>query len=101
MLEILGVSLMGAGTLFFVAGSVGLLRFPDVFCRLHALTKADSLGLALICVGAALGAASVGEVLRIVLVWAFVALASATGSHMIARHARRSGGDAQGPGVRA
>jgi multicomponent Na+:H+ antiporter subunit G len=92
MLDTLGVTLMGAGALFFVAGSVGLLRFPDVFCRLHALTKADGLGLALICAGAALGAESLGEVLRIVLVWAFAALASATGSHMIARHARHADG---------
>lgn len=95
MLEYLGLGLMGAGALFFVAGSVGLLRFPDVFCRLHALTKADGLGLALICAGAALGAESAGEVLRIALVWAFVALASATGSHMIARHARRADRPAQ------
>lgn len=100
MPDILGMSLMGAGALFFVAGSVGLLRFPDVFCRLHALTKADGLGLALICAGAALGAESPGEGLRIALVWAFVALASATGSHMIARHARRSGRPGR-PEVRA
>jgi multicomponent Na+:H+ antiporter subunit G len=30
---------------FFVGGTVGLVRFPDVYCRLHALTKADNIGL--------------------------------------------------------
>lgn len=93
MVDWLGVILMGAGALFFVAGTVGLLRFPDVFCRLHALTKADGLGLALVCLGAAVLAPAPGEVLRIALIWALVALASATSGHLIAGHARR-GGDA-------
>lgn len=91
MLETFSAVLMSLGALFFVAGTVGLLRFPDVFCRLHALTKADGMGLALICLGAAIGADDWGEVLRIGLVWAFVALAGATGGHLVARHARRSG----------
>ena len=87
MLEIAATVLMGLGAVFFVAGTVGLLRFPDIFCRLHALTKADGLGLALVALGAALLASSAGEVFRIVLVWFFVAVASATCSHLIARHA--------------
>ena len=36
---------------FFFAGTVGLLRFPDSLSRLHALTKADNLGLGLIVLG--------------------------------------------------
>jgi len=39
--------LLGSG-FFFLAGTVGLLRFPDVHSRLHALTKADNLGLGLL-----------------------------------------------------
>lgn len=91
MLEVIGTALMGLGAAFFVAGTVGLLRFPDVFCRLHALTKADGMGLALVCLGAAISAPDAGEALRIGLIWAFVALASATGGHLVARHARRAG----------
>ncbi|SIO54708.1 multisubunit sodium/proton antiporter, MrpG subunit [Rhodovulum sp. ES.010] len=91
MLELAGTVLMTLGAGFFVAGTIGLLRFPDVFCRLHALTKADGMGLALICLGAAIAAPDWGETLRIVLIWAFVALASATGGHLVARHARRAG----------
>ena len=34
-----------AGLVFFLAGTVGLLRFPDAYTRLHALTKADNLAL--------------------------------------------------------
>ncbi|TCO74273.1 monovalent cation/H(+) antiporter subunit G [Rhodovulum euryhalinum] len=91
MLEIAGMACMALGALFFVAGTIGLLRFPDVFCRLHALTKADGMGLALVCLGAAIGAPDGGEALRILLIWIFVALASATGGHLVARHARRAG----------
>jgi len=94
MLDWIAAVLMAFGAVFFIAGTVGLLRFPDIYCRLHALTKADGLGLALIALGAALTAESFGEVFRIVLIWFFVALASATGGHLIAAHARRS--DAEG-----
>ena len=89
MVEIIAVVLIGLGTAFFIAGTVGLLRFPDIFCRLHALTKADGLGLALIALGVALLAASFGEVFRIALTWFFVAVAGATCGHLIARHARQ------------
>ena len=42
---------VSAGALFFLAGTVGLLRFPDSLSRLHALTKADNLGLGLVVLG--------------------------------------------------
>ena len=77
-----------------MAGTVGLLRFPDIYCRLHALTKADGLGLALIALGVALLAGSGEAAFRIVLIWFFVAIASATCSHLIARFAHSSAGGA-------
>ena len=40
-----------AGCVLFMAGTVGLLRFPDELSRLHALTKVDNLGLGLIVAG--------------------------------------------------
>ena len=88
MLELLAAALIALGTVFFIAGTVGLLRFPDIFCRLHALTKADGLGLALIALGVALLAADPGQIFRIVLIWFFVAVASATCGHLLAAHAR-------------
>jgi len=45
MLVSLSILLLLAGAVFFLAGTLGLLRFPDVYTRLHALTKADNLGL--------------------------------------------------------
>ena len=90
VIEILALLLIVLGAFFFVAGTIGLLRFPDTLCRLHALTKADGLGLGLTCLGVALLAVSAGEVSRIVLIWFFVAVSSAVCGHLIARHVRRS-----------
>ena len=49
LLDIVTIIAVSAGALFFLAGTVGLLRFPDSLSRLHALTKADNLGLGLSC----------------------------------------------------
>lgn len=88
-LDVLWLALIAAGLIFFAAGTLGLLRFPDLFCRLHALTKADNLGLALVAVGAAGLWATPGAVLKLLLIWGLVALSAATSGHLIARLARR------------
>ncbi len=83
------------GAIFFVAGSVGLLRFPDVFSRLHALTKADNLGLGLIALGVAVQADSVAYAAKVGLVWLITLIGSAVVSHLIARDALPNDPDAQ------
>ena len=50
-LDLLTIVAVSAGAFFFLAGMVGLLRFPDTLTRLHALTKADNLGLGLVVLG--------------------------------------------------
>jgi multicomponent Na+:H+ antiporter subunit G len=90
-LEALALALMVPGTVFFVAGTVGMLRFPDAVSRLHALTKADGLGLVLIAAGAAVAAGSAGVALRLVLICVLVGLAGALGAHLIARLVRSGG----------
>lgn len=77
------------GAFFYLAGSVGLLRFPDTLTRLHALTKADNLGLALIVLGLAPHAGSVAGVLKLVAIWLLVMLSGADAGQLIARVARR------------
>ena len=95
-IELLAIMLIVAGAAFFVVGTIGLLRFPDTLCRLHALTKADGLGLGLTCLGVALLAGSVGEILRILLIWGLVAFSSAVSGHLIAGHVLRSNAPARG-----
>jgi multicomponent Na+:H+ antiporter subunit G len=78
-----------AGLFFLVAGTLGLLRFPDTLSRLHALTKADGLGLGLIALGLMPQAGSLLGALKLLLIWALVMLAGGTVGQMIARVARR------------
>lgn len=89
--EWLAVLLMLTAMPFFLAGTLGLLRFPDVFCRLHALTKADNLGLGLIVLGLMVQADSWQAAARLLLIWLLVLLAGATVAHLIARRALRTG----------
>jgi len=85
-LTILAVS---AGAFFFLAGTVGLLRFPDALSRLHALTKADNLGLGLVVLGLLPRAEGPFGVLKLIAVWVLALLAGATVTQLIARSARR------------
>jgi multicomponent Na+:H+ antiporter subunit G len=79
------------GAFFFVAGTAGLLRFPDVYTRLHALTKADNLGLGFVVVGLALQAWSWLMVVKLLLIWVLVLTASAVACHEVARTAVQMG----------
>lgn len=78
-----------SGAFFFMAGTVGLLRFPDPLSRLHALTKADNLGLGLVVLGLLPQAGGIVAALKLVTVWLLVMLAGATVAQLIAREARR------------
>ena len=89
--EILTSMLLIAGAVFFLAGTVGLLRFPDVYTRLHALTKADSVGLGLIVAGLAIQIASWAGAVKLLLIWLLVLLAGASLSHLVSRVALRRG----------
>ena len=88
-LDILTVVAVTSGAFFFFAGTVGLLRFPDSFTRLHALTKADNLGLGLVVLGLLPRVDGILTGLKLIVVWLLVLLASAAVSQMIARAARR------------
>ena len=89
LLDIAPAAAVVAGAFFFMAGTVGLLRFPDPLTRLHALTKADSLGLGLIVLGLLPRAGGPLATLKLILVWLLVQLAGATVAQLIAREARR------------
>jgi multicomponent Na+:H+ antiporter subunit G len=89
--EIITSLLLITGTVFFLAGTVGLLRFPDVYTRLHALTKADNVGLGLIVAGLALQAESWPAVGKLLLLWLLVLLAGASVAHLVAAAARQQG----------
>jgi len=87
--DIFTVVAICAGAFFFMAGTVGLLRFPDSLTRLHALTKADNLGLGLIVLGLLPQANGLLDGLKLIAVWVLVQLASATVAQLIAQALRR------------
>lgn len=87
MIEIVSIVLLCIGAFFFFSGTVGLLRFPDVYSRLHALAKADNLGLGCILLSLALQSESLAAALKLILIWPLVLAASAGVSYAIARRA--------------
>jgi multicomponent Na+:H+ antiporter subunit G len=91
--EPIAAVLIALGLAFFAAGSIGLLRLPDLHSRLHALTKADNLGLGLLAGGLALLQGSLLAAVKLFFVWLLVLAASAASAHLIARQALRLGKD--------
>lgn len=89
ILDAVTLLLIAGGCVFFLAGTVGLIRFPDFFTRLHAMTKADNVGLGLVVVGLALQGDGLIAAGQLVLIWLLVLLASASSSHLLARSALR------------
>ena len=91
--DLLSLAAIATGLFFFLAGTVGLLRFPDILTRLHALTKADNLGLGLVVLGLLPRVGSVLAGLELVAIWLLVLLSGAAASQLIAGAARRRGSD--------
>ena len=87
-LDVFTIVAVSAGAFFFLAGTVGLLRFPDSLSRLHALTKADNLGLGLVVLGLLPRAGGPLGALKLFAVWLLAQLAAATVTQLLARAAR-------------
>lgn len=76
--------LLFIGLLFFVAGSIGMLRFPDSFSRLHAVTKADSLGLGSVIAGL-MFYSNWWQNLLMLLIWLLVLASGTVSCQLLAR----------------
>jgi len=90
-LDILTCLLLALAAVFFLAGTVGLLRFPDIYSRLHALTKADNVGLGLTVLALMLQAESLVTAAKLALIWVMVLAASTTVCFLIGNEAHRRG----------
>ncbi|TSA53908.1 MAG: monovalent cation/H(+) antiporter subunit G [Planctomycetaceae bacterium] len=88
---VLSVIFIIGGIFFFTTATIGLLRFPDFFARLHATGKGDTLAVLLCLIGLAVyeGVSLTG--LKIVFIAVFMALAQPTATHAISRAALRRG----------
>src|SRR5215475_9051174 len=90
-LDIVSVVLVTAGGFFFLAGTIGLLRFPDTLTRLHALTKVDNLGLGLIVFGLLPQVGGRLDALKLIAIWLLVQMSGGIVSQLVAQATRRSG----------
>jgi multicomponent Na+:H+ antiporter subunit G len=89
LLDWVSVALALLGTVFFAAGTVGLLRFPDTYSRLHAVTKADNLGLGFIVVALLLQSNTLLNAGKLLLIWLLAMLVGSTACFLIGRWTRR------------
>ncbi|MBZ0282805.1 MAG: monovalent cation/H(+) antiporter subunit G [Anaerolineae bacterium] len=87
--EVLGLLALGFGVFFCVVGIIGLLRFPDVYCRIHASGKVSTVGIVGLLVGASLLMPEI--TLKALGLALFMVIASPIASHAIASAAYRQG----------
>ncbi len=80
--------LLGGGVFFFIAGSIGILRFGDAYSRWHALTNAAALGLGLVVLGLGLQRGDARLFGLMLLIWLLVIASGATACQLLARYER-------------
>src|SRR5919109_5425382 len=92
LIEVIVSLLLLVGLVFTFAGSLGLLRLPDLFCRMHATGKSSTLGVIGIVLASFIyfSASEAGPSIKELLTVVFVFLSGPVGAHMIARAAYRS-----------
>jgi multicomponent Na+:H+ antiporter subunit G len=89
-IEAVSTILLAVSLFFFTAGTVGLVRLPDLHSRLHALTKADNVGLGFAILAVLLHATSWTAGFKLVLVWLLVLAAASNVCFLIASGNARS-----------
>jgi len=87
ILNIIIIFCLTSGLFFFVVGVVGLVRMPDVFTRMHATTKCDTMGAGLIFLGLIIWQGMSFISLNILVILIFVWLTNPTAAHAIAKSA--------------
>jgi multicomponent K+:H+ antiporter subunit G len=85
------------GACFVLVGSIGLMRFPDFFSRLHAPTKATTLGLGAMLTASMLhfGFSAEGASVQELLIILFLFLSAPVSAHIMAKAAQHQ---QEGPG---
>ncbi|MEO6396405.1 MAG: monovalent cation/H(+) antiporter subunit G [Devosia sp.] len=89
--QYVGGVLVLAGGLFSVLGALGLLRFPDLYTRLHAAALAGPPGLGLVFVAIAFTSLDLAISSRVLIGIGFLAITTPVAAHLLARAAKRSG----------
>ena len=99
-LDLLSWAAILGGLFFMLAGTIGVLRMPDLFTRLHAAGITDTTGAGLLIAGMCIQAGSGLLVLRLLLVYGFLFFTSPIAAHALARAGLASGAEPVGPSRR-
>lgn len=83
--ELIIVFFLLGGLFFYVVGTVGLIRMPDVFCRMHATTKCDTMGAGMIFIGLIMWQGGTWVSLNLLVIMIFIWLTTPTAAHYIAK----------------
>ncbi|MCP3680140.1 MAG: monovalent cation/H(+) antiporter subunit G [Gammaproteobacteria bacterium] len=86
-MELLSALFIFIGALFTVIAALGILRFPDLLLRMHAATKAGSLGVGLVMFGVMFHFLSLMVTIKAILIILFIFITTPIGAHMLARAA--------------
>ncbi|UOQ86095.1 monovalent cation/H(+) antiporter subunit G [Gracilibacillus salinarum] len=93
IMNILVIVFLITGTFFVISASIGVIRFPDVYTRLHASTKAATLGISGIMIGAFIFLYVEHQIVsgKLILGIIFILLTAPVSAHMIGRAAHSIG----------
>lgn len=87
----LGAGVVLIGSLFVIAGSVGVIRFPDFYTRMHAASVTDTLGATLVLGGMMLLAGWSLNTFKLLMMWVFLFMTGPAASNAAAHAALRAG----------
>ncbi len=90
-IDILRWASLGAGSIFVVIGAVGIVRLPDFWSRLHAVSVLDSAGVILLIIGMALSAGLTLVTVKLIIIGVFLFITGPTATHAVANAAFVSG----------
>jgi len=90
-MSIAGTVLIALGLAFMVITALGLMRLPDFYSRVHAVSKSETLGIMLVLLGLILHEGATMVSLKIGLILVFVAVANPVGAHLLTRAALHTG----------
>ncbi len=91
LLEYIAIFFLMGGLFFLVVGVVGLIRLPDVYNRMHAMGKCDTLGAGLVLIGLMLLIMDITNITKLILIGIMIATINPIVTHLIAKTAYNRG----------
>ena len=85
VLNIMSGLMLALGVFFFAVGTIGLIRLPDTYTRMHATTKCDTLGVGLVLFSLALQSGFTLDTAKLALIVVFIWVTNPTATHVIAK----------------